>query len=279
MNFIGKIFVVLIFILSIVFMTLSAVVYATHRNWEQLAKDRQSQLQEARNDLSRKESEYNRVKSELEAQKEASLQQVRKLESERDVLAGRSTNLQREVDDLRSQVTETAAALDATQENNNLTAQANQQLRADIRVALESMDDAYGKALSAQDELQQTSRELEVAVERRSTLTQQVGQMTAVMREEGLDPNTSVDDITPRIDGHVQAVARKGSQTLIQVSIGSDDGLKKGHKVEIFRGTKYLGRAEILKVNPDKAIGRVDPRFQEGRIQESDRVATRLNLG
>ncbi len=279
MNFIGKIFVVFIFIMSIIFMTLSAVVYSTHRNWEEKASIAQKSLQEAQALAESKESEYNRLKSELEAQKEASLQQVRKLESERDVLAGRTTNLQREVDDLRGGQAEAVAAVNATQMSNNKTTEENTQLRSDIRVSMEKTDDAYNKALAATDDLHQTQRELEIAAEQRQSLLGQVGTMTAVMREEGLDPNTSIDDVTPRIDGVVQAVSRKGSQVLIQVSLGTDDGLKEKDTVEIFRGTKYLGRATILKSDPNSAIGRVDPRYQEGRIQEADRVATRLKLG
>lgn len=278
MNFIGKIFVVFIFIMSIIFMTLSAVVYSTHHDWEAKAKLAQKQLEAKEADLTRKESSYNRMESELKAQKEASLQQVRKLESERDVLAGRTTNLQREVDDFRGQMSETVAVVNATQESNNKTTEENTQLRKDIRVAMEKTDEAYNKALAATDQLHQVARELEVAAEMRDGLLGEVGRMTAVMNANDLDPSTSVDDVTPRVDGHVQAIARKGSQILIQVSIGEDDGLRKGHTVEIFRGTKYLGRAEILKTEPDRAIGRVDPRYQEGRIQEEDRVATRLKL-
>ena len=57
-----------------------------------------------------------------------------------------------------------------------------------------------------------------------------------------------------------------------------DDGLRIGDTVEVVRDTKYKGRLEILKTAPDRAVGRVDARFQQGPIQEGDRVATRLNL-
>lgn len=278
MNFIGKIFVVFIFIMSIIFMTLAAVVYSTHQDWQQQAQAARERLQEAQAEAQRKETEFNRIKSELEAQKEASLQQVRKLESERDTLAGQTTNLQREVDELRGQWAEAAAAVEGTQRASNLTAEENQQLRTRVTETLAQADQATNKALDAVDKLHNTQRELEVAVERGSALLEEVARMTAVMQSEGLDPATPVDDVTPKVDGFVQAVARRGSNVLIQVSIGADDGLREGHVVEIFRGSRYLGRATILKTEPDRAIGRVDPRYQEGRIQESDRVATRLKL-
>ena len=37
MNLLGKIFTVLIFVMSIVFMSLSLMVFATHKNWKQAA--------------------------------------------------------------------------------------------------------------------------------------------------------------------------------------------------------------------------------------------------
>ena len=38
MNWLGKVFVVVILIMSLVFMGLSMAVYATHKNWKTVAK-------------------------------------------------------------------------------------------------------------------------------------------------------------------------------------------------------------------------------------------------
>ena len=102
--------------------------------------------------------------------------------------------------------------------------------------------------------------------------------MASMMRANNLDPATPVDAIKPSVDGFVSKTQRKNGVMLVEISIGSDDGLKPGHTVEVFRNTKYKGRLEILKTAPDRAVGRVDVRFQQGPIQEGDRVATRLKL-
>jgi len=65
---------------------------------------------------------------------------------------------------------------------------------------------------------------------------------------------------------------------LVEVTIGADDGLKVGNTLEVSRGAKYLGRIEIIQTSPDKSVGRVDRTFQQGQIQEKDRVATRIKL-
>ena len=49
--------------------------------------------------------------------------------------------------------------------------------------------------------------------------------------------------------------------------------------VEIFRGDRYLGRAEIMRADPDRAVGRILREFQQGQIQENDDVATKLRVG
>ena len=73
-------------------------------------------------------------------------------------------------------------------------------------------------------------------------------------------------------------VSKAGTQ-LIEISVGENDGIKPGHTVEVFRGERYLGRAEILRTEPDRAVGRVLRKFQKGQIQEDDDVATKLRVG
>jgi hypothetical protein len=76
----------------------------------------------------------------------------------------------------------------------------------------------------------------------------------------------------------VSKVERKAGGQLVEVTIGADDGLKTGNTLEISRGAKYLGKIEIIQTSPDKSVGRVDRKFQQGQIQEGDRVATRIKL-
>lgn len=278
MNFIGKIFVVLILIMSIVFMTVAAIVYATHRNWEDIAKKRQSDLNAATAEFDQLKSKYNRLEGDLKSQVDAARQQVAKLQTEQGLLVNRNAALNGELEQLKQTQREAIAAVQATSDNNTRLADENTGLRQEVRTVNNKIDTAFAEALAATEKLHQTRNELESATETTQTLMTQTANMRSVMIEEGIDPATPANAVTPRVDGFVSRIARKGSQQLIEVTIGADDGLKVGHTVEIFRGSKYLGRAEILKTAPDRAIGRINPKFQEGRIQERDRVATRLKL-
>lgn len=279
MSFLGKIFVVLIFIMSIIFMTLAATVYGTHRNWEAVAKQREAALQEKEVEFRALQDEYNRVAGELERQVAAGLQQVRKLETERERLTGRNVQIQAEVDQLTEANRVAAAAVASTQEDNARIAQENDGLRTETRENQSAADVAFRQALAATESVNQLQGDVEVLGERNAELVQENARMTTVMRENDIDPALPVDAVKPQVDGFVSAVRRRGSSLLVEVTIGSDDGLQVGHTVEVFRNAKYLGRIQILKTSPDRAVGRVDSKFQEGRIQEGDRVATRLRLG
>jgi len=66
---------------------------------------------------------------------------------------------------------------------------------------------------------------------------------------------------------------------LIEVSLGTNDGLDKGMNLEVYRVApepKYLGRIVIVQVAEDRAVGRIVWEFKRGDIQRGDWVATRL---
>lgn len=278
MNLIGKIFVVLVLIMSIVFMTVAVVVYATHRNWEDLAKQRQNQLRAVETERDAQIVEFNELKNKLEAQENVSRQQIAKLQSEQRLLLTRNTGIQGELDELKETRREAVAAIASTQRTSDRLADENSGLRTEIRDGQKKTDDAVAQSIAATEKVNNTVGSLETASERAAVLMADLARQRAVLEANNIDPATSVADVTPIVDGFVSAVRRDGGSRLIEVTIGSDDGLRVGHKIEVFRGRKYLGRATIRKTDPDQAVGVIDPNYGINRIQEGDRVATRLKL-
>jgi hypothetical protein len=281
MNLLGKIFVIIILVLSVVFMALAMMVYATHKNWQEVVegpRGLQEQLSQATADYSQLQNQYNRLESQLKAEAEAALQQVRKLESERVALVERNAAIQTELDEERRNRRDHTAAFDATQQINQRLADEVVDLRDDIRNNQQARDTAFTTSLQATEELHQVKGQLDSTLERTRQLTSQVADYTSIMRSSGVDPDTPPDAVVPRVDGLVSQVKQSAGQQLVEVTIGADDGLKQGHTVEVFRGDKYLGRLAILKTSPDRAVGRVDRRFQQGQILEGDSVKTRLDV-
>jgi chromosome segregation ATPase len=277
MNWLGKVFVVLILIMSVVFMALSMAVYATHKNWKLVADSLQTKLQESQQDTERLKAALNVRVEELSAEIDAAKQDVSKLETERVSLAQRNDQIQKELDQKNQVQAEHVASVAATQAiNQRLTAEVGN-LRNDIRTEQQARDAAVADTLSATEQLHQISGEYERARATNAQLIKDVSDKTYIMREKGINPNTKPGAVVPTVNGVVTQLRRVGGAQLVEVTIGSDDGLAEGNTLEVSRGDKYLGRIEILQTTPDKSVGRVDPRFQQGRIAEGDRVATRIN--
>ncbi|MEX2307562.1 MAG: hypothetical protein WD738_08220 [Pirellulales bacterium] len=281
MTWLGKVFVVLILIMSLVFMGLAMAVYATHRNWREVIEGPnglRSQLEQAKQTNEQLKSEHNRRVEDLTREKEAAEQQLAKLETERVALADRNVQIQTELDQQKLQQREHIAAVAYTQKLNEGLSNEATGLRQQIRTEQQARDAAFSKTLEATEAVHQLTGEYESARERTEQLTKQVSGMTHVMREQGIDPATEPGAVVPTVDGVVSQIRRAAGAQLVELTIGADDGLKAGNTVEVFRGSKYLGRVQILQTSPDKSVGRVDRRFQQGQIQEGDRVATRLKL-
>jgi cell division protein FtsL len=278
MNFLGKVFVVLVLVMSIIFMSFAIVVYTTHKNWSQLAANQQTRLTAAQAEIARLQSQHDRQVEQLAAERLAAEQQVAKLETERTTLTQTNAGILNELDTLKSQERDRLASFTSTQKNNeDLSAQVAELSRQKRESEL-ARDAQYAQMLAATEQRNQLVGQLETATERNIQLTTAVANMTQVMQANGLDPATDVNAVTPMIDGIVSQIRRSGGVQYVEVSIGADDGLKAGDKVEVFRGSKYLGRLDIMETSPNKAVGQVNRNFLQGQIQEGDRVATRLNF-
>ena len=283
MNLIGKIFVAIILLMSIIFMMLAMATYATHKNW-QTAYDRvDGQLKQKTAELQRKASAFDLEKQELEQQLAATTQEITNLLTARGLQDENNVNLSTEINQLKQERRDATAAVSSTQANAERLAKANVTLQEDVIAAQQARDRAFEKTVAATASLHDAEVKLQNELELTSELTEKVAGMTRVMEAEGLDPDTRVGDVKPRIGGFVSSIRRRAGDETIEITIGSDDGLKAGHTVEVYRMTsnasqsKWLGRAEVLSTNGDRAFARVIPELKKARIQEGDRVATRFN--
>jgi hypothetical protein len=278
MNVLGKVLIILVLVLSVMFMSFAIVVYSTHRNWREAAEGLQKQLTDARTEMNNLKGEHDRQVEQLAAEELAARQQAAKLEAERAMLAETNTTIRAELDRLQQDQRQALAAFAATQKaNEDLTAQVTE-LARQKRESEAARDAQYAQMLAATEERNQKVGQLETAMERNMQLTADVARMTALLQANSLNPATEANAITPTVDGVVLQVRRSGGAQYVEVSLGNDDGIKAGDTVEVFRGSKYLGRLDILETSPDKAVGQVNRRFLQGQIQEGDRVATRLNF-
>lgn len=279
MNFFGKILTVLVFIASILLMWTALMVYSTHRNWKEDYDALKVQLDSARVQNEQLTSQKNNLESQLTAEAEFAKQEASKLATEREQLVAQNTEIQRQLDQLLQLERSNTAAVASTQANNEKLTGEVGALREEILTNQSERDRSFTTALKATDDLHQAGNELTVLRERNTQLAKEVGDKSQLLDDNGIDPNTDPSAAVPRVRGIVSKTQNTAGSQLIEVTVGADDGLKPGHTLEVFRGDRYLGRAEILKTEPDRAVGRILRQFQQGQIEEGDDVATRFRIG
>ena len=276
MNLLGKIFTILILVASIFLMVVAMFVYATHRNWKDAYDQLNAKLSAQTAANANAEAQYLAQISQLKSEQSAAVQDVAKLETERNLIVSQNQAIQKEVDQLRQDQAASVALVKATEENINRLTQEVTGLRDSIRVAQQERDEQFHTTLKATSELHSVGGQLQQLEERSAQVVAQLADVTAKATEGGVDLQ---GEYVPRVRGKVSKSRRSTEGQLIEITIGADDGVRPGQTVEIFRGERYLGRAEIMKADPDRAVGRILREFQQGQIQENDDVATKLRVG
>lgn len=281
MTLIGKIFTVLILLMSITFMAFSIMVFATHRNWKELAdstapgklglKQQLAALQTTLNDAKALEQRLrNELAQEQAARKTAlSALQVRAAKAEGDLV-----NKQQELDTKTAQLTKAVADASVAQDRLLALETETKTLRDTLRTTQKDLDDKFNKVVSLTDGLNQANSLIQILEERNKDSANMIARMKNVMTAKGLTVDSLVDFIPPKVEGVVLEVSEKD---LIEISIGNDDGLKVGHTLDVFRDNTYLGRIVIRKTGPDRSVGQVQKELQRGQIKRGDRVTTKFS--
>ncbi|HMO83750.1 MAG TPA: hypothetical protein PKC18_02395 [Lacipirellulaceae bacterium] len=276
MTLLGKILTVCILVASLFLMFFGMTVYGLHRNWREDYLALNKRLQDAQADASAAVTKYENAAALLKAEYAASQQEVAKLETARLDLTAQLTDIQAQVDELRADRREAVAAVAATEENNKRLSEEVSTLRQTARDAQQARDRAFAQTLESTSELHFVAGALQTARERTEQLLGQLARSVGALREHGIDPEA---EVVVRVRGKVSPTRRAEGGQLIEISIGYDDGLRPGQTVEVFRGERFLGRAEVLKADPDRAVARILREYQQGLIQQGDDVATKLAGG
>lgn len=285
MNLVGKILTVLVVVAALVFASLTVAVYATHKNWRDVVmnteaapgKDLGLQLrlkQEQDKNAALKDAQA-KLAQELDGEKVAKRNELTKLEQKVKELADERERLEKEKAALDEAQRNAVAAMQASQQSLGGLRKEIEGLRDEVRAVRKDRDDQFKQVVKKTDDLHQAVNEAKRLRDRTEVLAKDLGRAQSLLQKNGLDMER--DGKPFPVEGLVTAVH---GADLIEISIGADDGLSRGNHLEVFRidgnNSTYLGRAEIVRVEPDRAVGRIDPKYRRGMIQKDDRVATKI---
>lgn len=273
MNLVGKIFVGIIALMSVVCLTLSVVSYAAHHNY----KDRNVALTEQLNKAKDESQKLTAQKAEL----------AKKIEDEKQSYVSMIAALRTKTVDLQTENSALKADLDKLNEDlaeRNDAVVANTKYITDIHQQLGNASDELKKA---QELRANYLRDLAKTMEKLHELSAVYGDLQhqnqelvksyddalTVLNQNGLSADASKYGDLPRypVQGTIETV-EEGVDGLLMISIGSDDGLSEHNKLDVRRGDSYLGRVEVITLEPNRAVCRVLPEYRQGVMQKGDDV-------
>ena len=280
MNLVGKIFTVLIFLMSVVFATFAIAVHATHKNWMADAEVKAKDLTNARtenSDLTKKKKD---IEEQRQIEKTRNEKVLAELETRNVELSKERAANEKRIADLETQVHDAVASMKATQDTLAALRLEADKLRDENKVARADRDAIFKKVVDVTDQVNNVVAERLRLEKTNRDLTEEFARARECLNYYKLNYKIDYKGKEPPV-GLEGLVTDAAHSDLIEISIGSDDGLRPGHKLEIIRlgaGVKtYVGRVQVMNVSPDRAACRPDPAMLRSPIQRGDRVYANLS--
>jgi len=282
MNFVGKILTVLISVMSLVFMTMAVMLYATHTNWRDVVKNPNTGLEVKYNNLKAErdnlQHKFDSAKKELENERIVKGDELTKLQNTVVELRNQRAALEKQTQDLKTSQGEAVAAMNKTQETLKKLREEVETLRAENRQAQKERAEAFERAVALADQVNQREIDVKRLRGEKNDLAADSTRMRDLLRLYDINPDEDSSRGLLRVSGQILAVVGGDS---VELSIGQDDGLKKGHQLEVYRSqagqNRYMGRLEVVDTSPDRAVAKILAKYRTGAIREGDSVISKFN--
>jgi predicted nucleic acid-binding Zn-ribbon protein len=274
MNWLGKTLTLLIFLMSVCFLVLSVMLGAAHRNWKIEAENFRARAKEYQLAADDAKAQIGRKDLTLEVERVARQRQLAQLESRLkiaiDDLRDRETKWKTEQAnnaDLLTKLNSTNQRLADQDKEVAELKETNSKLAADVTNSVALVQNLTNEKYELENQLYDLKK-------LQADLTASLAQKTKVMKSVGISDTDPTDHIVPPLDGVVRNV--NADRKLVGIGLGSDDGLRVGHEMDVYRNDKYIGKIRVTKTDFNVAVAEVIPDFMQDQIREGDHVTSRL---
>lgn len=195
MNLVGKITIVLIFVMSLVFMSFTMAVYATHRPWlvvvsnEQVTAEKplglKSQLKDVLAVNKELKEQKEKLLQQLEAEKVAKAQAIAKLAAELETAKAELVNLDKIKAKLDESEREAVAGMNETQATTAGVRTERSELQTQIVQAKKDRDTHFKEVVRLTDELNQAVNDQELLRKRSEDLGKDKAKADEVLQRLG----------------------------------------------------------------------------------------------
>lgn len=288
MSALAKVFVVFVFLLSILFFGTSATLYLTREDW---AANYEQYKKEVTKQVDLIEERVNQLKGERDTLDDA----LRVVSEDELAKAGEIKKLRIELDGKNAQIAKISAVRDesinaktATDNVNASLVSQNTTLTTQLREAHDKRDTAIDAQKVANAEKFRMKRDLDATTtelhearvehnvldEKYNSLELAYGAVEKKLGKDGIEAILS-GLVSPPIDALVEEVDTNLS--LVVLSVGRQDEVKEGVEFTIYREDKFVGKVRVNKVYENLAGARVLFTAEGVDIQQGDRATTRIN--
>ena len=275
MNLMGKIFTFMIFLMSTVFLVVSIMVGASDRAWKEEAQAMQTRARTATSSIDLLKNETASLEKTLALAKVSRAQQLAHLQSQKtlaeEALAEKATQFNEEQKKAQGFARELKVA------NERLAAQDNQlaDLKANNKKLVDDIAAQFAENRNIEKVLFELTAKREQLLRKEADLAAQLAKLQKVMKARGLGENDLVASIAPKIEAVVTAVG--DNNATFAVAIGSDDGLRRGHEMDIYRSNRHVGRGVVVLAQNNRSVLSIVKGMMNDIVREGDNVTTKLN--
>lgn len=272
MSPLSKAFVVLATLLSVVMVVLTVGFAAQTENYREKFGEASADLQVAQSSYARQNTVLSGQLAELRAALSARENADNGVNAQLAAKLGEIRSRDERISNLEATNARTTAALAAATEtlqaSNARSDAQDEQIRglisdmATLARQKSEAEQAVVAAIGLRDRYENEVRRLQeqlVALEtQRAELSDRVDELEVAFQEINQDPDAVIGTTGIRIAGAVTSVDQIGDGlTLVELNVGTRDGVKADMPFTIFRGDQYVGTIRITTVDTDKAVGEV----------------------
>ncbi len=288
MSFLGKLLVGLQLFLSIMFLIFAGAVFSTQANWKKTADQAAEKVKNTEADKLQVEQAFadykRRTKIELENEQARASNAVGQVKLLKEQVDAKDTQLTAATTERNEQVELAKVSVEEARQRRE-EALLQRGINNEMQKLLNEKNDRVKALEDIKFNLQVAERALQ---DKHSKLLNDLSLFQKIIAANGLstDPRSVAGLLTPppAVDGEVLETKRAGrsGSDLVEISIGSDDGLAEGHKLSVYRSqqgdraAKFLGDIKLVYVTPDRAVGVVILRAKNGVIERGDNVTSKL---
>jgi hypothetical protein len=281
-NVVGKILIVLQLVFSLCFMCFAGAAYTFHEGWKNRATTAEDKLKNTNMQLTEAQTARQQLEEKLTA--DVTTQTDRAVMAEAKV-TGLETSLAQALGNLANaeqqrdkHLADLAIAQQEAQARIAETTDArSENLRLNDRVV-----DGIAVRRTLEDQVLELQGQNNEAVRREQANIEKLERLRGVLSKNNIDWEEAmkgpVSPVSEKVNGVVRAARKNASRSaeLVEISVGSDDGIAKSMRMTIYRGAKYICQIEVTEVYPDVAVGRVIEETRYGTIERGDNVTTKL---